>query len=64
MTPAEKVALDQRARRLGLSTAEFVRRRVASDDQDDRCEEIEALLDILEQSAERSRQLSGDITAT
>jgi hypothetical protein len=51
MTPDEKLSLDKRARRAGVSTAEFVRRRIGPDDLDDRCEEIEALLATLERSA-------------
>jgi hypothetical protein len=31
MTPAGKLALDQRANREGLSTSEFVRRRISED---------------------------------
>jgi len=38
MTPQEKRALDARARSAGISTAEFVRRRVGPDDIDDRRE--------------------------
>jgi hypothetical protein len=51
MTPKEKKRLDGRAKRAGLSTAEFVRRRVNSDDLDDHREEIEALLSTLEAAA-------------
>ena len=51
MTPKEKKALDGRAKQAGLSTAEFVRRRVNSDDIDEHREEIEALLRTLEASA-------------
>ena len=51
MTPDEKNSLDTRARRAGISTAEFVRRRIGPDDVDDRREEIEALLAMLEGSA-------------
>jgi len=55
MPPAEKQSLDARARRAGLTTSEFVRRRVAEDsiesELEDHREEIEALLTILESSA-------------
>jgi hypothetical protein len=51
MTPVEKAALDRRARKAGVSTAEFVRRRVGPDDLDDRREEIEALLATIEAAA-------------
>jgi len=51
MTPKEKKTLEGRAKRAGLSTAEFVRRRVNSDDLDEHREEIEALLSTLEASA-------------
>jgi hypothetical protein len=51
MTPDDKISLDLGARRAGVSTAEFVRRRVGPDDLDDRREEIEALLATLEGSA-------------
>jgi hypothetical protein len=51
MTPDEKILLDRRARHAGVSTAEFVRRRIGPDDLDDRREEIEALLAMLESSA-------------
>ncbi len=51
MTPGEKTILDQRARRAGISTAEFVRRRIGPDDLDDRREEIESLLAMLAGSA-------------
>lgn len=50
MTPDEKRALDDRARQAGVSTAEFVRRRIGSDDLDEHREEIEALLIALEAS--------------
>jgi len=51
MTPQEKKMLDGRAKRAGISTAEFVRRRVNADDIDDNREEIEALLATLEAAA-------------
>ncbi len=51
MTPVEKNALDARARRAGISTAEFVRRRVSDDVLDGSREEIEALLKTLEATA-------------
>lgn len=50
MTPDEKSALDARARQAGVSTAEFVRRRIGPDDIDEHREEIEALLTALEES--------------
>ncbi len=44
--------LDRRARKAGLSTSEFVRRRVSDDDGlDEHREEIEALLAVIEGSA-------------
>ena len=51
MTPKEKRALEARARRAGISTSEFVRRRVTADDLSEHREEIEALLSTLEISA-------------
>jgi hypothetical protein len=55
MPPAEKQSLDARARRAGLTTSEFVRRRVAEDslesELEEHREEIEALLTILEAHA-------------
>lgn len=49
MTPEEKNTLDQRARRAGLTTSEFVRRRVADDDGlEEHREEIEAFLRAIE----------------
>ncbi len=48
MTPAEKASLDQRAQAEGLSTSEFVRRRVSEDGIEDSRQEIEALLSALE----------------
>ena len=52
MTPQEKRALDSRAKRAGLATAEFVRRRLnASDDIGEHREEIEAMLAALEITA-------------
>ena len=51
MTPEAKTALDQRARHAGISTAEFVRRRIEDDDVEENREEIEALLTVLEASA-------------
>jgi hypothetical protein len=51
MTPQEKKRLDARAKRAGISTAEFVRRRIDDDDISEYREEIEALLDTLEASA-------------
>jgi hypothetical protein len=52
MTPQEKQALDSRAKRAGIPTAEFVRRRLnAPDDLGESREEIESLLLALEASA-------------
>ena len=48
MTPEEKDTLDQRARRAGLTTSEFVRRRIADDDLEEHREEIEAFLTAIE----------------
>lgn len=53
MTPAEKTRLDAQARRLGITTSEFVRRRVADDDLIENREEIEALLSALSDAAPR-----------
>jgi hypothetical protein len=53
MTPKEKRALEARAKRAGVSTSEFVRRRVVADDLSEHREEIEALLATLETSAPR-----------
>ncbi len=51
MTPAEKLSLDARAHREGLTTSEFVRRRVTEDGIEENHQEIEALLSALETSA-------------
>jgi hypothetical protein len=51
MTPAEKVFLDQRAQAAGLTTSEFVRRRVSEDGVEENRQEIESLLCALERSA-------------
>jgi len=51
MTPKEKKALETRAKRAGISTAEFVRRRVTADDLDDIARTFEGLLATLEASA-------------
>jgi len=51
MTPKEKRALEARARRAGVSTSEFVRRRVTADDITEHREEIDTLLKTLEASA-------------
>lgn len=53
MSPAEKSRLDSQARRLGITTSEFVRRRVADDDLIENRAEIEALLDALADAAPR-----------
>jgi hypothetical protein len=53
MTPEEKASLEARARSSGLTTSEFVRRRVAEDslgELEPHREEIEALLDTLERA--------------
>jgi hypothetical protein len=51
MTPTEKAQLDKRASRAGVTTSEFVRRRIANDSLEDNREEIEAFLTALESSA-------------
>ncbi len=52
MTPKEKRELDGRAKRAGVPTSEFVRRRLnASDDIGEHREEIEAMLATLESTA-------------
>lgn len=51
MSPREKRELDVRAKRAGVSTAEFVRRRLGADEIDEHREEIEALLLALEATA-------------
>jgi uncharacterized protein (DUF1778 family) len=51
MTPSEKTKLDQRATRAGLTTSEFVRRRIGDDDFQENHEQIEALLTVLERSS-------------
>jgi len=51
MTPDEKTALDERARSAGISTAEFVRRRIGPDELGGHRDEIEALLATLKRSA-------------
>lgn len=48
MAPAEKRALEKRARRAGLTTSEFVRRRICDDSLDEHREEIEAFLTAIE----------------
>jgi hypothetical protein len=48
MTPEEKASLDERARQAGLTTSEFVRRRIADDDLEEHREEIEAFLTAIE----------------
>lgn len=53
MTPAEKTRVDAQAKRLGITTSEFVRRRVADDDLIENREEIEALLGALADAAPR-----------
>ena len=44
MSPQEKKALDVRAKKAGISVAEFVRRRLGADDLEQQREEIEMLL--------------------
>jgi hypothetical protein len=44
MTPAEKRALEAKARRVGASTGQLVRRSVAAFDEADDSAEVEALL--------------------
>jgi uncharacterized protein (DUF1778 family) len=51
MTPAEKILLDKRANRAGMSTSEFVRRRIGEDDLEENRQQIEALLLALERSS-------------
>jgi hypothetical protein len=51
MTPAEKRSLDERANRDGLSTSEFVRRRISEDGIEENRQEIESLLAVLEASS-------------
>jgi len=51
MSPEEKRALDGRARRAGISTAEFVRRRVGPDEFETHRDEIVALLTALERAS-------------
>jgi hypothetical protein len=64
MTPGDKAQLDRRARAAGISTAEFVRRRIGTDDIDDHRDEIEAMLSLLEEVAPRIQQtLDEAITA-
>jgi hypothetical protein len=47
MTPEEKRRLERRAKSAGVSTAEFVRRRITDDDLGEHRQEIETLLDAL-----------------
>ncbi len=51
MSPEEKRSLEGRARRAGISTAEFVRRRVGPDELETHRDEIEALLTALERAS-------------
>lgn len=64
MTPVEKSALDARARRAGVSTAEFVRRRLGDDTLDSNREEIEALLATLAGAAPAILQSLDEALAT
>ena len=50
MTPAEKRALEKKAKRLGASAAELVRRSVDAFDPTMDAQEITALLDVLAES--------------
>jgi hypothetical protein len=63
MTPAEKLALDHRANRAGLSTSEFVRRRISGDFVEENRQEIEALLSALEASSPTILQSLDDAIA-
>ncbi len=63
MTPAEKLALDHRANRDGLSTSEFVRRRISGDGVEENRQEIEALLSALEASSPAILQTLDDAIA-
>jgi hypothetical protein len=54
MTRAEKKALEVKARRLGASTGELVRRSVSAYDEDLDSPEIEALLESLKTSHENT----------
>ncbi|NYZ12523.1 hypothetical protein HL658_08175 [Azospirillum sp. RWY-5-1] len=47
MTPEEKRRLERRAKSAGVSTAEFVRRRITDDDLAEHRQEVESLLDAL-----------------
>lgn len=53
MTPREKAALAQKARKAGVSVAEFVRRRIKDEgvEGNDHKDEIEALLTAIEVTA-------------
>jgi len=51
MTPVEKKALDERAARAGISTTEFVGRRVGRDEFGDGYNDMEVLLSALEAMA-------------
>ena len=65
MTPAEKRALERRARQAGLTTSEFVRRRISDDDLDEHREEIEAFLIAIENAGPSIlRKLDAAISAT
>jgi hypothetical protein len=65
MTPAEKRALERRARQAGLTTSEFVRGRVSGDDLDQHREEIEAFLIAIENAGPSIlRKLDAAISST
>ena len=53
MTPQEKQQVERKARQAGVTTAEYVRRRVAEDDIGEAREEILALLAALEDAGPR-----------
>jgi phosphotransacetylase len=54
MTPAEKRTLERKAKRIGASAAELVRRSVESFDPDADETEIEHMLEILTQSHQKT----------
>jgi hypothetical protein len=64
MTPTEKTSLDQRAQKAGLTTSEFVRRRIGGrDNMEENREEIEALLAAIENAAPNILQTLDDAIA-
>jgi hypothetical protein len=67
MTPTEKRALEKRARQAGLTTSEFVRRRISDneDDLEEHREEIEAFLTAIESAGPSIlRKLDAAISTT